>query len=70
MHITQSLSPQRFLETRSLLEIENETFESTAIVPDNLRTRVQYAHAEHSRDPATGVNEACHLSVTSSLIMS
>jgi len=48
----------------------SETCKSTAILADNLRTIVQDAHAEHSRDSVIAVNQTWHLSVKSGCIRS
>jgi len=50
--------------------MENETFESTAILPSNLSTGVQDADAERSRNTVTRVNKTGHLSVKSNSVMS
>ena len=47
----------------SRVDIENETFESTAVLAGNLRTGVQDSHAEHSIDSVTGVRKTSSLSV-------
>jgi len=51
-----------------LLENQNETIEST--LADSLRTGVQDADTEHSRDSITRVNNTWHLPVRSILTMS
>jgi len=40
------------------------------LLPDNLRTGVQDAHAEHSRDSATRVSKTRHLSAKTTPVMS